>query len=416
MLAQSAPTIDRRLEKVLVVILLLFISGGIVQKRLLNIPITLVQLSAVLLAVVVLRRQLMPYISLIFRDMPVVIVTSIAVLSFFWSVSPPVTFEHSLWLVLTALFGVYIAARFSLEEQLELVLWMTVLAAISSFIVAQLAPEIGIHLYTHAGQWRGVFFQKNVLSRYMALGAILALYYGRSLHWLRWPMFGLMTFILFLSGGATGILALIILAFTIPLYQIVRLRHMIAIGVFLVSIPFIVAAGSWLSANYDNILLALNRDESLTGRTDLWSAGFEVMGQQPLFGHGFRASFQEGSEILDMIEWRSAPFAHNQWIDTGLDLGVITLLIFAFGFFRTIWNSLVYARYAPNRFGLFPFVFMVFVFIVTMSTQSLIAMFDVLWVMYVAITVSVSRPRVSATAFSTLSARWGHQNLQQAQG
>jgi exopolysaccharide production protein ExoQ len=414
MLALSdPPVIDRRLEKALVVILLLFLSGGIIQKRLVNIPITLIQVSALLLAAVVLRRQLMNFVALAFRDFPLVIVTAIAVLSVFWSVSPAVTFEHSLWLVFTGLFGVYIASRFSLEEQLELVLWMMVLAAISSLVVAQLAPEIGIHPPpTHGGQWRGVFLQKNILSRYMALGAILALYYGKSLGWLRWPMFGLMTFLLFLSGGATGILALIVLAFTIPLYQIIRFRHMVAVGVFLISVPFLVAGSTWLSSNYDNILRALNRDETLTGRTDLWSAGFAVMGEQPLFGHGFRASFQEGSEILDLIEWRSAPFAHNQWIDTGLDLGVLTLAIFAFGFFRSIWKSLIYARHAPTRFGLFPFVFLIFLLIVTMSTQSLIAMFDVLWIMYVAITISLSNVRFSETAYA-LNSPWQNRNYQQ---
>lgn len=412
MLAQYDPLIDRRLEKVLVVLFLLFISGGIIHKRIINIPITLVQVSALFMAAVVLRHQLMHYVSLLFRDLPLVIVVIIAALSIFWSVSPAVTLEHAIWLILTTLFGVYIAARFSFQEQLELVLWMTVLAAISSFIVAQIAPEIGIHPPpSHAGLWRGVFLQKNILSRYMALGAILTLYYGKSLGLLRWPMFGLMTYILFLSGGATGILVLMILAVTIPFYQIVRFRHMVAVGALLISIPLLTVASAWLSSNYDNILLALNRDETLTGRTDLWSAGFAVMGQQPLFGHGFRASFQEGSEILDLIEWRSAPFAHNQWIDTGLDLGVITLAIFAFGFFRTMWNSLVYARTAPNRFGLFPFVFLIFILIVTMSTQSLIAMFDILWIMYVSLTIGLSRPRTSEATLPVRSAGWNYQPL-----
>lgn len=415
MLAQHNPIIDRRLEKVLVVLFLLFISGGIIHKRIINIPITLVQVSALLMAAMVLRHQLAHYVSLIFRDLPLVIVVTIAVVSTFWSVAPAVTLEHALWLVLTTLFGVYIAARFSFQEQLELVLWMTVLAAVTSFIVAQVAPEIGIHPPPlHTGQWRGVFLQKNVLSRYMALGAILTLYYGKPLGLLRWPMFGLMTFILFLSGGATGILVLIVLTLTIPFYHIVRFRHMVAVGALLISIPFLTVASAWLSSNYDNILRALNRDETLTGRTDLWSAGFAVMGEQPLFGHGFRASFQEGSEILNLIEWRSAPFAHNQWIDTGLDLGIITLAIFAFGFFRTMWNALVYARNAPNRFGLFPFVFLIYILIVTMSTQSLIAMFDILWMMYVSLTIGLSRPRTSEAPFPMRSVGWNYQPLHDA--
>jgi O-antigen ligase len=111
---------------------------------------------------------------------------------------------------------------------------------------------------------------------------------------------------------------------------------------------------------------------------------------------------------------KARKFLINQWIDTGLDLGIITLAIFAFGFFRTMWNALVYARNAPNRFGLFPFVFLIYILIVTMSTQSLIAMFDILWMMYVSLTIGLSRPRTSEAPFPMISVGWNYQPLHDA--
>ncbi len=78
---------------------------------------------------------------------------------------------------------------------------------------------------------------------------------------------------------------------------------------------------------------AVGRDETLSGRTALWSAVIERIGARPWLGYGYDAfwvrSSAEGGpavELAEQIGWL-ARHAHNGFLDVAVDLGMIGLAL-----------------------------------------------------------------------------------------
>jgi len=77
-----------------------------------------------------------------------------------------------------------------------------------------------------------------------------------------------------------------------------------------VSVPFL--GGSGVTA----FSSALGRDDTLTGRTEVWAAILPARTQQPLLGYGFGSFWTDARRQLYDI-----PTAHNGYLDILLELG-----------------------------------------------------------------------------------------------
>jgi exopolysaccharide production protein ExoQ len=70
----------------------------------------------------------------------------------------------------------------------------------------------------------------------------------------------------------------------------------------------------------------LNRDMTLTGRTNLWPMVLDQIRQRPLFGWGYAATWQETdsgpSMIAKILNWAPG-HAHNEWLEITLQLGLV---------------------------------------------------------------------------------------------
>lgn len=70
----------------------------------------------------------------------------VCALSSFWSVDPDTTTRRVFGLIGTTFFGVYLASRYTLKEQLKLCAYMLAISAIACFLVVFLFPQYGLEL------------------------------------------------------------------------------------------------------------------------------------------------------------------------------------------------------------------------------------------------------------------------------
>jgi hypothetical protein len=104
-------------------------------------------------------------------------------LSYFWSELPEWSYLSIRGELLPmALFGLYFGSRYSLKEQLKILIFFLSGSALASFLVVFLLPEIGRHPATEfEGAWRGIYGHKNGLSAFMSLTVLgfLSILLGR---------------------------------------------------------------------------------------------------------------------------------------------------------------------------------------------------------------------------------------------
>jgi exopolysaccharide production protein ExoQ len=106
---------------------------------------------------------------------------------------------------------------------------------------------------------------------------------------------------------------------------------------------------------YTTILVALKRDPTLTGRTDIWKLLLSLAGN-PWFGTGYE-SFWTGSRVLKIWETHHINEAHNGFLDIYLNTGLVGLSLFSIFLLSTyrrcreiVRLNLEYGRFAMAFF------------------------------------------------------------------
>jgi hypothetical protein len=177
---------------------------------------------SIVAALIVLRLGRFVFVAL--SDSYTLLVVGYVVFSTVWSVAPGETISSlAVFLGATAL-GIYLAARYSLGEQVQLLIWMLVIGAVLSLFFG-LFLEVGIErVGRNIGSWRGIYGQKNDLGRYMTL-LIVLLWLAGSRKWIAWGAMTLAAALIFLSESATSILALGGMVLIIMLYRTLQWRN-----------------------------------------------------------------------------------------------------------------------------------------------------------------------------------------------
>jgi exopolysaccharide production protein ExoQ len=105
-----------------------------------------------------------------------------------------------------------------------------------------------------------------------------------------------------------------------------RTRHTWA---YLLAVMMAFSIAELLFDATDIVIVALGRDQTLTGRADLWELVLHV-NPDPIFGTGFE-SFWLGDRLAAVWEpyWWKANQAHNGYLETYLNLGWIGVILLA---------------------------------------------------------------------------------------
>ena len=335
------------------------------------------------------------------RHWPTLALVALAVASVAWSDAPDVTLRRSFALVGTTALGIWLAARFPAATLLRLLAAALGLVAVLSLVFAVALPALGVDQDVHAGAWRGVFIQKNTLAQVMVLGAIVCALAASGLGRLRWAGWGgaaLCTGLVLGSTSKTGLAILLTFAALVPLLRTLRGRLSRVRIVLAFAILAGGGAGLWAAANTEQVLSALGRDATLTGRTDLWAAAVERISERPVAGYGHSAFWLGHSgpsaAVLERVGWE-APHAHNGALDLALDLGLLGLALYVLGYAVATARAAASLRRIHTAEGAWPLVFLLLVLLYNVTESVILRPNNLFWVLYVATVCSASLPRLA---------------------
>ncbi|MGH6981467.1 MAG: O-antigen ligase family protein, partial [Stellaceae bacterium] len=275
---------------------------------------------------------------------PVLCFLALAILSAAWSDYPGITVRRSGTAITTAMWGAYLASRFSMRDIVVLIAESIGIIAVGSLIAAVAFPDFGINelLTSDPGGipgWKGMVSDKNSLGIVMATGTATMLYLVISpgatkrekAMWAGGML--LCGMLLMLSQSRTSWVAAmagVVTCFIVRgMYRRPAVGIVVVAWVLLLIVPMLLVAINDLSV----FTALIGKDATLTGRVDLWHLVIPYGNERPLLGYGYGAFWIEDSPRTQEI-WRALnsykpPHAHNGWIETYLELGMVGCVVVA---------------------------------------------------------------------------------------
>lgn len=319
-------------------------------------------------------------------------------ISLIWSFEPATTLKDSFTLIGSSLFGVYLASRYTLKQQLQLLALAFGITILLSFVFAIALPKYGIMGGIHQGRWRGIFLHKNGLGAAMLNSGIVFLlmaYQSRKHSYLFWLGLSLSFLLLLLSASTSSLLNLLILISAFFVFQTLRWSYKLMIPTLILLVIFGQSFYFLFTNNADILFSSIGKDATLTGRTDLWPLVIEMIGKHPWFGYGY-GGFWQGWNGESAYIWWSAGWTpthpHNGYLALLLDLGILGLGIFLVGFLQSYLQALSSVRNSKTAIEIWPIIHMTSLAIINLTESSLLKSNSINWILYVAVCLSLYMP------------------------
>ncbi|MCC0177342.1 O-antigen ligase family protein [Waterburya agarophytonicola K14] len=324
------------------------------------------------------------------------ILLGIVCFSYFWSINPPQTMRFAIYAIGTTGFGLYLATRYTLSEQLNLLAWTYGLLLILSILFAVGIPKYGLMEGVHDGAFRGVFTHKNQFGAFMAPGGVIFLlnaFRGGKYSWVSWGLLVLSCATMVWSRSTTALGTFFVMLLLCMIYRIFRWRYEVMISAIL-AVTIISFAGLILlfGLGSDSLLDLVGKDVTLSGRTDIWQYVWDQIQLRPWFGYGLAAFWNgyDGPSGYVQLAMRIAViYAHNGFLDIWLSLGFLGLFVFVIGFLNTIVQSLALLRKTNTPEGFWPLLFLTYILLSNLTEGTISNMNSSFWALYTAVSYSL---------------------------
>ena len=316
--------------------------------------------------------------------------------SYFWSINPDQTMRFAIYAIGTTGFGLYLATRYTLSEQLELLAWTYGSLLVLSVLFAIAIPKYGLMAGVHAGAFRGVFTHKNQFGAFMAPGGVIFLlnaFRGGKYSWISWGMLILSCATMVWSQSTTALGTFIVMLMLCFIYRIFRWRYEVMVSAIL-AVTIISFAGIILlfGLGSDSLLDLVGKDVTLSGRTFIWQYVWDKIELRPWLGYGL-AAFWNGydgpSGYVQLAMTIAVIYAHNGFLDIWLSLGAIGLSVFVLGFFSTTIQSLKLLRKTNNPEGFWPLLFLTYILLSNLTEGTISNLNSSFWALYTAVSYSL---------------------------
>jgi len=317
--------------------------------------------------------------------------------SYFWSINPSQTLRFAVYAIGTTGFGLYIATRYTLPEQLELLAWTYGLLLTLSILFAVGIPSYGLMSGVHEGAFRGVFTHKNQYGAFMAPGGVVFLlnaFQGKKHTWIYWCFLILTCATMVLSQSTTAIGTFAVMLMLCIVYRVFRWRYEVMISAIL-AVTMVGLAGLIYIAGYvgsDSLFDLVGKDVTLSGRTDIWTYVWDQIQLRPWFGYGLAAFWNgyDGPSGYVQLAMRIAViYAHNGFLDIWLSLGLVGLSVFVVGFLSTTIQSLTLLRKTNTPEGFWPLLFLTYILLSNLTEGTISNMNSSFWALYTAVSYSL---------------------------
>ena len=272
------------------------------------------------------------------RDIPLLLLHIMAVVSVVWSVAPEVTADEPKAFVRAAIFGVYIAVRFGLGGEMKLLAKVLGISVVLSLIAGAAFPAYGIETTGEfVGSWKGIFEFKNLFASNMTLSVLLFVLMGLNRpkwRWLIWSLCAISVALLLLSRGKTALAALLITLYLVPIHNMVKQHYKARVVTIAFALIVSLGIALLLFVNLNYIVVdVLGKNLEFNGRLPIWRMMLDKGFEHFWLGHGYAAFWTSGASYTILTQtWAYQAYrlgirfnAHSGYIDLFLQLGVVGL-------------------------------------------------------------------------------------------
>lgn len=318
----------------------------------------------------------------------------LAFASRYWSIDFDTTMRRVVALAISCGFALYLGAVFRGPHLPRLLMHTALVLAVGSLVMVLAFPSIGVHQAENAGLWRGLWYEKNQMGAVMVIGATAAAACLASPD----PRRLLPTLALIFSSGLvlatqskTSLLCLMIGLGLIGGFWALRRGGPAATVLAIWGAVVLAGAGLWLwQAHSVELLEALGKDPSLTGRTDIWDSLMRKVADRPWTGYGYGAFWGRIGESVpaDWVRKETGwlvPSAHNGWIDLLVQLGWPGTILVGGLMATTALVALLRSFGSGVREGWWALGFLSAFFVLSLSESILMAHQGLPWVLFLAI-------------------------------
>ncbi len=316
-----------------------------------------------------------------------------------WSADPNITGRRSLAFALTTVFAYYLVVRFSLADIMRLTALVLAAVVLINLVWIVALPEygkIGSDFGINSNSFTGIHATKNELGIRMVLSLTSFLLMARTNRRFRVGYYGMAAvcgYIVIASNSKTSLANTILLAGMLLVYLGFRSRRTLFGAVAVAMIGGGTIATLLVTANLTFFTAQLDRDITLSGRTDLWASLFEEITDRPLLGYGWSAFWQgffsPSHEVWIAHDWLP-PHGHNAFLDITLQVGLVGLAIFLAIFVRAVVRATRHIRDTRSAIGLFPLT-MLSLTLLTSITESGVLGRSGVWVLFVIAVLVVTK-------------------------
>jgi O-antigen ligase len=363
--------------------------------------IALAQYGVLVVVVVGLGAQWRQTLKTLWRNALIPLFAVLCVSSIHWSDFPEVTMRSSFLFASTTAFGIYLALRFTIQEQIQLLTITMGLAGTVSLLLGGVMPGAAIENNgLRQGSWRGIFYHKNNLGMYMYLGATAALLTTQTLRlkWQRllaWGTVLVNVLLIVLSASKTALLVFLILLGLIPYCRVMRWRSRYLIPLLTFGILVLGSAAVWFMGNYEFILSQFGKDPTFSGRTDIWWAVWRSALERPWLGYGYDAFWVEDvgrcvgecSYVRAAIHF-DASSAHNGYLDLLVSLGFVGVMTFGVGLAAAYHRSLLRVIRSRQPADCWPFLLLISLILYTQSESAIFNTRSLVWALYIGVALA----------------------------
>lgn len=281
-------------------------------------------------------------IALLNQNRALILAVALIAVSTVWSIDSELTFRRAVALAGTTAVGFLIYIEIGRKDLLGFFASYLAVFVVGSVLMALAMPTLGTHVSgKHVGDWRGLLGYKNQAAWTTAIFLLVLLgtkQHGRLRTW-RIPLLALGVLMLIKTGSATGIAAI---AFGLSVLIVLwaysgapSLRPLIVIAT--------IAALAIVAINFSTFfswaLDVLGRDESLTGRTSVWTSLWPLIENNFWLGSGYLAFWDHAGDYFGSSSWMvGIQHAHNAYVEILLDVGVVGLITQSAFLLVTCWR------------------------------------------------------------------------------
>lgn len=271
-----------------------------------------------------------------------------AICSTLWSNDPTRTIAFSVLAMVMTVFGLYLGTRFTPRQQMQLFLLTGLLTTAASVLLIAVLPAAGVDYKNSTVGLQGIYPSKNICAAVTAgflTTAFLYKFKGKGGPMKRLAYVVLLIALIIGSTARTGWIVTLLVVGFIALMRFMRSVRPIERITLAWFLPALTAVGTWfVYSNQAEIAVALGKDPTFSGRTNIWSVMFLAIVERPFLGFGYDAFFIVGSGELHRLSLAagdaSLSNAENGILQMWLEIGLVGLVILAFILIRSCKHAI----------------------------------------------------------------------------